>query len=286
MTCTSMNGPLAMFASAVFFSIMAILVKVAGQTLPAAEIIFFRSLVSVVLLVAMMAGKKDSFRIGSRDKLIFRGVIGGISLVLYFYALTLTTVTNALTLDYTYPIFAAIFAAMYLNEKFTRDKLVFMAAAFIGLMLIFQFDFSSMNAGDLIAIAAAVASGAAIVTIRDLGRTDSTMMITLSFVLSGLIFSLLFIPGHFFVPGFRETMVLLTLGIFGTFGQLLMTYGYKHCSAAQGGIISMSSIVMTAVMAVFVFGEPLTLNMVLGGLMIFASAAFFSTKEQIEEAVR
>jgi drug/metabolite transporter (DMT)-like permease len=280
------NGPLVMFISAVLFSIMAIMVKIAGATIPAAEIIFFRSLVSVVIILTIMNFRKPGFKIVAKDKLIVRGIVGGISLILYFYALTMTSVANAVTLDNTYPIFAAIFAVIYLNERFTLDKFFFLFTAFAGMLIMFRFNFSSMNTGDLLAIAAAVGSGIAIITIRELGRTDSTMMITFSFVLSGLILSLFFMTGHMITPTTNELFILFFLGIFGTFGQIFMTYGYKHCSAALGGIISMSSIVITAVMSVFIFGDPLTINMIIGGLLIFASAAFFSTKEQIEEAAK
>jgi drug/metabolite transporter (DMT)-like permease len=279
-----LNGPLAMFISAALFSVMAILVKIASNAVSAPEIIFFRSIVSVILIILLIPIGKASFKVKRLDKLVFRGIVGGVSLVLYFYALALTSVSNAVLLDYTYPIFAAIFSVMYINEKMTWRKSFFLFLAFIGLLLVFRFDFSSINLGDVLALLSGIASGLAIVAIKDLRKTDSSAMITLAFVMAGLIFSVFFLKGNVTVPSSDIAVVLLLLGVLGTAGQLLMSYAFKHCSASLGGLISMSTIVMTAILSVFVFGDPLTTNMIIGGLLIFASASFFSREEAYESA--
>jgi len=99
-----------MFASAVLFSIMAIMVKALSSTVPAAEIIFFRAFISVAIIMAMVAAGKVGFRIKEKAKATFRGIMGGISLMLYFNAIGMTSVSNAVLLSYTYPIFASIFS--------------------------------------------------------------------------------------------------------------------------------------------------------------------------------
>ncbi len=275
-----MNGPLAMFISAVFFSFMAVLVNIAGKTISAAEITFFRSAICTMILLAILLFDKRSVKINRMDKLIFRGIVGGISLVLFIYALTLTKVANAMLLDYTQTIFAAIFAVMYLNEKMTKEKVMFLIMAFIGLLIVFHFDFSSINIGDMLALAAGFVSGLAIVAIRDLRKTDNSLMITMSFSLAGLIFSFFLLKGNTVVPTMHEDILLITLGVFGTLGQLSMTYAYKHCSAALGSVISMSAIVMAALLGIPILHEPLTYSLIVGGSLIIAAAVFFSREEQ------
>lgn len=273
-----------MFSSAVLFSIMAVFVKLLSESIPAAEIIFFRSFVSVVLIISLGLTGKVRFTAHSKEKLVFRGIVGGISLMLYFYAITLTSLANAVLLAYTYPIFASIFSMMYLKENITREKVIFIVTAFIGLMLILQFDFSSLNKGDLMALLSAVTSGMAVVSIRELRRTDSSAMIVFSFVLSGTIFSLFFMRGNFIPLDHMALAMLILIGVIGAFGQLFMTAAYKLCSTALGGVISMSSVIMTAIFSMVIFGERLTPNIIVGGLLIFVSAAFFSQKEQCEIA--
>ncbi len=279
-----MSGPLMMFTSAVLFSFMAIMVKIVSRSVSAPEIIFFRSAISVVILVALAMSGRVAFKARSKEKLVFRGIVGGISLMLYFYSLTLTSVANAVLLAYTYPIFAAIFATMYLKENLTAGRIALIASAFIGLLLIFDFDFTALKLGDILALISAVTSGMAIVAIRELRKTDSAAMITFSFVFSGMIFSLFFLKGNFVVPANFEFTLLLLIGFIGTIGQLLMTRAYKICSTAMGGVISMSSVVMTAILSLLIFKETLTANLIIGGLLIFVAAVFFSREEECEIA--
>jgi drug/metabolite transporter (DMT)-like permease len=279
-----MSGPIEMFIAAVLFSFMSVLVKISSNTIPAAEITSFRSIISIMILVAMMYFNKASRRVSRMDKLVFRGVIGGLSFVLYFYALTLTSVANAVVLDFTYPIFAAIFAVIYLNERMRKRDIGFMFMAFLGLLIIFQFNFSSINIGDALALSAAVASGIAIVAIRDLRKTDNSIMITLAFSIGGLFFSALLLRGNIVMPTLNELMVLVSLSVFGTFGQLFMARALKTTPTALGSVISMSTIIITALLSVLVFDEPLTYPLMIGGLLIFSSAAFFSREETAKPA--
>jgi drug/metabolite transporter (DMT)-like permease len=273
-----------MLYSAALFSIMAIMVKVLGSSVPAGEIIFFRAVISVAIIAGMIAAGKVKFRIKEKGKAAFRGIMGGIALVLYFYAITMTSVSNAVLLSYTSPIFASIFSAIYLKEKLTKEMAAFIACAFMGTLLIFQLDYASLNIGDLFALISGIASGIALVSIRELRKTESSWMIVLSFVFFGTIFSLFSLKGNFVAPGASALLMLLLIGVFGTAGQLFQTYAFKVCSTAMGGVLSMSSVVMTMALGIMIFHDHLTLNIIAGAVLIFLSATFFSLKEQYELA--
>jgi drug/metabolite transporter (DMT)-like permease len=232
----------------------------------------------------MVAAKKVEFKIKEKGKATFRGIMGGISLMLYFNSITMTSVSNAVLLSYTYPIFASIFSNMYLNEKLTKEKVIFIISAFLGMFLIFQFDYSALNLGDLLALISGITSGMAVVSIRELRKTESSWMIVLSFVFFGTIFSLFFLKDNIVVPGGYALAALLAIGIMGTAGQLFQTYAFKLCSTALGGVISMSSVVITTILGVIIFHDSLTFNMIIGGILIFISATFFSLKERYEIA--
>ncbi len=273
-----------MFSSAVLFSFMAIMVKALSSSVPANEIIFFRSFISFAIIMGMVAAGKVEFKIKEKGKATFRGVMGGVSLMLYFNAITLTSVSNAVLLSYTYPIFASIFSNMYLNEKLTKEKIMFIACALLGMFLIFQFDYSALNIGDLLALISGITSGMAVVSIRELRKTESSWMIVLSFVFFGTVFSLFAMKGNVVTPSTSALFILLMIGIFGTAGQLFQTYAFKLCSTALGGVISMSSVIITAMLGMLIFHDLLTLNMLIGGILIFVSATFFSLREHYEMA--
>jgi drug/metabolite transporter (DMT)-like permease len=278
------GGPIMMFYSAVLFSIMAIMVKALSASVPAAEIVFIRSFISFVIIFGMIATKKVEFKIKEKGKAAFRGIMGGISLVLYFNAIMLTSISNAVLLAYSYPIFAAIFSSIYLKERLTKEKVSFIICAFFGMLLIFQLDHLSFNIGDILALISGITSGMAVVSIRELRKTESSWMIVLSFVFFGMLFSLFSLKGNIVMPGPYTFIILSMIGIFGTAGQLFQTYAFKICSTALGGVISMSSVVITMILGILIFKDHLTINMVIGAVLIFVSATFFSLKEQYEQA--
>ena len=274
------RGPSLMFLSAFIFSLMAISVKFASQFVSAAEIIFFRCIISVVLILFLTALGKASIKPHNKKLLLFRGLAGAVGLSLYFHAVSLTTLSNAVLLTYTYPIFAAIYSSFLLKEYLNNEKIFFIFAAFVGVAMIFRFDFSTVGIGDILALCAGVINGMVITSVRQLRKTDSAWTIVFSFVFFGMIASLFQMGFKFSLPAPTVLAVLLFVGVFGTVGQVLMSYAFKACSTALGGIISLSSVVMTIVLSHFIFNEQLTLFMVFGGLLVFWSAVSFSSKEK------
>ena len=81
----------------------------------------------------------------------------------------------------------------------------------------------------------------------------------------------------FLLPVFvlpHKLSVILALaggGILGVVGQVLLTAGYRHISAAGGAIVSSSRILLAAVLGIALFSESLTLSLVCGGLLILAA---------------
>jgi len=270
-----------MFLSALAFSLMAVTVKYASSFVPTPEIMFFRTFVTVAVIMLFAATGKVDLKVRSKGKLAFRGIMGAITLLLYFNAISITTLSNAILLAYTYPVFAAIFSSIYLKESLSPKKIMFIMMAMIGIFMIFGFNFENANLGDLMALISGITNGMVITSIRDLRKTDSSWVIVFSFALTASVLSLPLMGFNFILPSFAILSILVILGLFGTIGQLFMTYAYKLCSTALGGVISLSSIVITVILSVFIFDEKLTLLMVAGGLLVFISAASFSTEEML-----
>ena len=77
----------AMLAS-LMFSFMNVLVKEASRTVGTGEIIFVRSVISVVMILLIMRVLKIKFSHKDKGTLIFRGVVGGLSMCLIFLAVS------------------------------------------------------------------------------------------------------------------------------------------------------------------------------------------------------
>ncbi len=267
-------GPAVMLLSAILFSGMNLFAKAASLGLPSAQVTFARFAFGWALIG--MLGRAGAIRLHSDNRrlLIARGVFGGIAIILFFAAMSLGRLTNASLLSSTYMIFGTIFSVFYLKERLRAGTLAAVVVSFIGMYLVIQPDFHHIRWGDALGLISGVFGGAAIVFVRELRRTESSWTILYYLCMIGSLFAGLLLFGGAKIPGRLDVFLLLMVGITGTTAQLLMTYAFRFCRTAEGGILSMSSVVFTAVAAHFVFQEPFTLALVLGGLLVLGSCAY------------
>ena len=128
-----------MIISALGFSLMQLCVKYL-QHLPTVEIVFFRSVVSIVLSVSMIIKLKISPWGNQKKYLILRGLFGMTALTLFFYTLQNLPIATAITIQYLSPIFTAIIAIFVLGERMKRVQWLFFLLAFIGVVMLKGFD--------------------------------------------------------------------------------------------------------------------------------------------------
>ena len=110
------------------FSLMALGVKLVSRTLPSLEAVFFRSLIGTIMIVAVMKAKGVSLWGRKKGLMILRGLSGFVALSLHFYTIEHLPLGTAVMLNYTSPIFVAVFAVLFLKERilghfaFNRSK--------------------------------------------------------------------------------------------------------------------------------------------------------------------
>jgi drug/metabolite transporter (DMT)-like permease len=125
-----------MIFGALAFGVMAMFVKLASQTLPSIEVVFFRSLLGTVAIGFMLWKEKASW-IGKNPKtLALRGIFGFLALTTFFHAIGELKLGTAVMLNYTAPIFVVILARIFLGEKTTWAVKLVILASFVGLYLL------------------------------------------------------------------------------------------------------------------------------------------------------
>jgi drug/metabolite transporter (DMT)-like permease len=131
------------------------------------------------------------------------------------------------------------------------------------------------NIGDLLSLVSGVLAGFAVVVIRQLRQSENSYSIFFYFNLVGLPVALLVMAvthTPFLVPTLAQSLWLLLMGVASVGAQLLMTYGFRDLSAAEGSLISLTSILYSALISWAVFQAAITLYTAIGGtLILFAS---------------
>ena len=271
-----------MILASLFFSFMGALIKYAAKEMPIMEGVFFRSVLSLVLIVPWMAYRKISFFGKNGPVLFLRSLAGFIALCMSFYATAHLTLADASILNQTSVLFVALLSALFLKEKVSTPLLIYIICALVGAVLILKISFSILNFPGLIGLASGFFAAVAYISIRELHKTDSfyTMVFGFSF-LSG-IGSILFFP-QFVRPDFHQAAALIGLGVTGTVAQLLMTYAYKHAPASIVSPYAFATVIFSALWGAAFWGEIPDIWSFLGALLIIASGVGILKLKKAEE---
>ena len=129
-----------------FFSLMTVCVKKIDNRIPIYELVFFRSLISL-FITSLIINKKNINPWGKNKPLLtLRGLLGTIALVCIFYAIKNMPLNISTVIQYTYPIFIAMFAGILIKEKITKNIIIASLIGWLGILLILNpYQLSSIN---------------------------------------------------------------------------------------------------------------------------------------------
>jgi drug/metabolite transporter (DMT)-like permease len=198
---------------------------------------------------------------------------------LFFVSLEHTTLARATLLLYTYVLFSTLFSTLFLRERLPPGSVAALFVSLAGVALITGAGLRSVNRGDAAALLAGLFGGIAITSIRELRKTESAYSIFTVFCAFGVVTSALMSDEPWVLPRGTALAVLAGVGAAATAGQLLMTAAYRHCTAAEGGLLSLVSVVLAALAGLLCFGETMTLRTVAGAMLVLGAAAYLTLAE-------
>jgi len=277
-----------MLLASLSFAVMGGFAKVVSQVLPPVEVTFFRNVFGVAL-VGFAIYKTPLNQIGGRPLLLlFRGTMGFVALLAYFYIIAYIPLGEAVTYNKTSPLFVAIFAYMFLNEKLTPFAIVAIIVGFIGISLISMPTEGSFtfNKYTVLGIFSGLGAALAYTSIRELRQYYDTRAIVMSFMGVGTIAPVLlmiatpyvdapesldFMFAEFVMPKGIIWLYVLIMGLSATASQILMTKAYELTKAGIVGTISYSNIVF-ALMIGIALGDPIPTPLKFLGILLVISA--------------
>lgn len=257
-----------MILSAGFFTAMNLLVKFLSD-FSAAQLIFFRSLGSLFFTFPYLIKNKIPILGNEKIWMILRGVAGVTSMGLFFWSANYLAIGTAVSLRYLAPIFATILAAIFLKEKIKIIQYLFFLIAFFGVLLIKGFGDTVNATGLFLIICSALSSGFVYVLINKIGIKDQPVVIVNYFmciaVITGGILSIFYWNQ---TPIGWEWILLLSLGVFGYFGQLYMTKAFQ--TQATNKVVSLKyiEVLFTLVGGVIWLNDTYTFLSIVGILLV------------------
>ncbi|MEN8693678.1 MAG: DMT family transporter [Akkermansiaceae bacterium] len=199
----------------------------------------------------------DFAAIIKKPLVIWRGVIGGFGIGLFYITVIKLGPGRASFIGLTYPVFAALLAHHFLKEKLSAKKLMWILLSFIGLGIFFLDKGLSHRVSiyDGVALLGSLLAGVIVILIKKLHATEHGSTIYGAQAFYGMIFALPISGSSTFQLSMSATVLLLSIGLLAAGGQLTMTFAYRHLEVSRGSSLQMVLPLVVALGSFALFGE-------------------------------
>jgi drug/metabolite transporter (DMT)-like permease len=275
------------------FAIMGAFAKLASQSMSSLEVVFFRNIAGVILVGIAVLKTPMQHKGGKPLLLFFRGFMGFVALLAFFYNIAHIPLGDAMTYSKTSPIFTAIFAWLFLHENLSLKGWMAVLTGFIGILFITQPSGLGFSKYDLLGIFSGVGAALAYTSVRELKGYYDTRAIVLSFMGVGTLGPILlfvlsdywniseldFMLGRFVIPQGIVWLYLLAMGGFATIAQLFMTKAYGETKAGIVGAVSYTNILFSIIVGLFL-GDALPSLLTSFGIVLIVAAGIMVARDK------
>ncbi len=284
------RGILYMVVASFLFALTMLFAKLLSSSMGSVEVTFWRNAVGLIVIAALV-WKTPIRNVGGKPfTLIFRGVVGTVALLAFFYTISVTTLSNAIVYAKTEPIFTALLAFFLLGEKLKLNAVLAVMIGFAGVLFLTKMEMEYLH---IMGILTGFLSALAYTSVRSLKAYYDERSVVLSFMLAGVLIPIVlmvaaeyvvsdtfaFALSVFVIPRGEDWVWIALMGIAAAFGQVYMTRAYFYAKAGIISTVSYSVVVFATLFGVMlgdIFPTPLTL---LGGILVIVSGILLARQK-------
>ena len=266
-----------MFISVCAFSLMDVIVKW-SEDYPVGQVLFFRGFCGIIpILFIITKDRYLDFYKTTRPFLHFKRCLAGlIALVSIFIALRNLPLATVVSITFAAPIFTTIFSIFLLNEKVGLYRWLAVLVGFVGIIIISEPGFSSLNLYYIYPIIFCLGLSYVAIAIRKLSSTEPVWLISFFFSFSIMLLSFLSFYQNWILPSLIDLFLLSLIGILGGLANLWLSQSYKLSEVSLVTPLKYLALVFAIIFGYFIWDEVPTFKTLLGaGLVILSSFIIF-----------
>ncbi|ABD55262.1 DMT family transporter [Jannaschia sp. CCS1] len=257
------------------FSAMAVAGREATVDLDTFELMTYRSVVGLVLvlLVGGLTGHLPEIRTNRMPTHILRNIFHFTGQNLWFFAVGVIPLAQLFALEFTSPLWVMGLAALFLGERLTRVKVAAAIIGFVGVLIVVQPGSAPFSTGMGAALLAAICFAATAIFTKRLTNDQSTTCILFWLTVIQLILGLIFClyDGEMAWPDAATRPWVILIGFAGLIAHFCMTSAFAHAPASVVMPIDFARLPLIAVVGMLFYGEPLLLGVLIGAFLIFGA---------------
>jgi len=279
------RGIMFMIGATVMFAISNALSKWVVAIYPVGEVMFSRSLTSLIVCATFMlpvTGLSVFATKRVRDHLA-RGLSQAISQTFTVLAFSLMPLAGAVAINFSAPLFSGLISVLFLKERAGATRWGTLLAGFVGVLIVVKPGADSIQLGALFALANAVMYGSVTVAVRGMSKTESANTLLMwQMVCLAVMHSFLLVFG-FKWPTPQHAGLLISSGIANAAAQYLWTRALHAAPATAVSPFYYFLLVWTMFIGFFVWGDVPTASLLIGSGIVVASGLFLLYQEAHRE---
>jgi drug/metabolite transporter (DMT)-like permease len=277
---SSLRGALWMGGAVLSFTVMAIAVRELQRHMGSFEIVLVRSLVMLAMVLAMLprAGVA-TLRTRRLNVHVWRNLIHFCGQVFWVYSIGALTLATVFAIEFTMPVWTALLAWLFLNEKLTFPRLVMLALGLAGVLIILRPGAGSFHPAALAMILGSLCYASSFIFTKRLTSTDSALAVLFWMSVVQTPISLVAALPDWVTPVVADLPWMLAIGVASFTAHYCMTRAMQLVDAMVAVPIDFIRLPLIAVVGALMYGEAFDPLVIVGAAIIFAGTYYSVSRE-------
>lgn len=256
----------------VLMMVTAVAGREAARELSVFQVMELRSLIGIVMLMPLVlrAGGLAAMRSTRPVGHIARNAVHYVGQLAFLYAVTVISLAELVSIEFTTPFWTAIFAVLFLGERLTRATAAAIALGIVGVAVIVRPGTEAIETGHLVMLGGAVAFGVSLVMVKSLTRTESTVRIIFWMLVVQAVIGLAPALHLWRTPPAEAWPWIVLISFSGTFSHFCMTRALAYADAMVVAPMDYLRVPLTALVGWLLYAERIDVSIAAGAALILA----------------
>ncbi|WP_097092515.1 DMT family transporter [Novosphingobium sp. Chol11] len=252
------------------------------------EVLFFRNLFALPTIIAWVAvsGGLAAVRTRRPSAHLTRSALGLCVMFCTFLALSKLPLAEATVISFSAPLFATMLSALILREKVFWHRWTAIVLGFVGVLVAVNPVGSTLPLmGVIIALIAALGTALVVITLRQIGETESATATVFWFNVASVVVTLIPMPFVYNSHSGDVWLALMIGGIFGGVAQIMMTAAVRFAPVSVLAPFDYLQLVWATLWGVVLFEVAPTINGAVGGVLIAGAGCYVVWRERRQRKI-
>ena len=260
--------------------------KYLSSSIPILQITWSRYFFTVVIaLPIMFFFFRKNLKPSNKPKLQFiRGLLLFFANILFFYSISIISLSKALTLAFIAPLIVTILSPVLLNEKVGFKRWAAVITGFIGSIIVLRPGFVEINLATISALGTGFLYGIYLIVTRKLHNSDHPLLTLLITGIVGAVIGSTIMPVVWGQPTLIEWYMMFAIGFFASIGHLLLILSLRYADASKLAPFGYFEIITNIIIGYYFFNHFPDTWTFLGLFVIISSGIYIFRREALNKS--